>query len=161
MGPPAYLHKDPTILTACLWPKKSKLERVYLKNFQRAVAGEVGAWGISVCRYLSGVVSNLLSGMWADGLTLWLMCQRFSCSVFFLLHSCQTALEFTVRAFRRSAAVPVAPTTTLHPRQVTEQDKEQLCCQSTKHLPPGKKMTVPGDYVNWFSKVTRKMIIST
>lgn len=66
----------------------------------------------------------------ADGLAL---CQRFSCSVFFLLHSCQTALEFTVGAFRHSAAVPVAPTTTLYPRQVTEQDKKQLCCQSMSH----------------------------
>lgn len=36
-------------------------------------------------------------------------------------------------AFRHSAAVPVAPTTTLYPRQVTEQDKKQLCCQSMSH----------------------------
>lgn len=161
MWPPANLHKDPTIPTACLWPKNAKLKRVYLKNFQRAVAGEFGDSGISICRCfhtLSGVVSNLLSGMWTDGLAL---CQRFSCSVFFLLHNCQTALEFTVGAFRCSAAVPVTPTTTLYPWQVTGQDKKQLCCQSTKHLPPGKKMVAPGDYVNRFSKVTRKIIIST
>lgn len=160
MRPPANLHKAPTISTACLWPKNAKLKRVLFKIFQRAVAGEVGDLGISICRCfhtLSGVVSNLFSGMWADGLAL---CQRFSCSVFFLLHNCQTALEFTVGALRHSAAVPVAPTTTLYPRQVTEQDKKQLCCQSTKHLPPGKKMVAPGDYVNWFSKVTRKIIIS-
>lgn len=48
-------------------------------------------------------------------------------------YCCQTALEFTVGAFRCSAAVPVAPTTTLYPRQVTEQDKKQLCYQSMSH----------------------------
>lgn len=72
---------------------------------------------------LSGMASNLLSGMWAD----WLgPCQRFSCSVLCLPHNCQIALEFTVGAFRPSAAAPAAPTAILHPRHVAAQDKKQL-----------------------------------
>lgn len=41
----------------------------------------------------------------------------------------QIAVQFMVGSFRPSAAVPAAGTATLYPRQVTAQDKEQLCCQ--------------------------------
>lgn len=43
----------------------------------------------------------------------------------------QIAVEFMVGALRPRAAVPAAGTATVYPRQVTAQDKVQLCCQPT------------------------------
>lgn len=122
--PPADVHRNPQSQLFSFGLHMAK--QLLSSHFQSCCRSSWGFRNTSESRCfhtLSGVASNLLSGMRAD----WLgPCQRFSCSVLCLPHDCQIALEFTVGAFRPSAAAPAAPTAILHPRQVTAQDKKQL-----------------------------------
>lgn len=128
MWPPADVHRDSTISTICLWPLNAMLIFSFKLISKELLLEQLEIRNISVCRCfhtLSRVASNLLSDVWVDSLAL---CWRFLFCAFST--AWLSALEVTAEALRPNTAVPAAPTATLYPRQVTAQDKWQLCCQS-------------------------------
>lgn len=150
MWPPANLHKDLTIPTACLWPKNAKLKRVYFKNFQRAVAGEVGdsecppADAFTHCQEWCPTCSL------ACGLTDLPCAKDFRVLRFFY---CITVRQLWSSRWEHSDAAQLC----LLLQQLLyvpgrPQNKTKSSCAAspwvTKHIPPGKKMAASVDYVN-------------
>lgn len=97
-----------------------------LTNFQRTTV-EAGNKFRSIClQMLSGVGSTVLHVCcWTS------LCARDFHVLYFVRCMIQIAVEFMVGALRPRAAVPAAGTATLYPRQVTAQDKAQLCWHPT------------------------------
>lgn len=99
---------------------------LFLLIFQRTIV-EAGNKFRSIClQMLSGVGSTVLHVCcWTS------LCARDFHVLYFVRCMIQIAVEFMVGALRPRAAVPAAGTATLYPRQVTAQDKAQLCWHPT------------------------------
>lgn len=124
MWPPVDVHRDPTISTVCIWHPNTKLIYFFFTNFllqEQLEMQEHLCW-----QKLSHTVgSGVQPALWHVG---WLTCPVPKIFVFCAFSTTWlSALEFVVGAFRPSAAVPAATTATLYPRQITAQDKKQLC----------------------------------